>query len=81
MWEHNIDRFLAERKDFIAAERDKAAVPYAFVKDGEWYAKGNVGWWGSSQDTCTDKEWNRRFNEMLDALPEDTPLTVVDCHI
>jgi hypothetical protein len=77
----NIDRFLMDRDEFITCHRNRAAVPYAVVKDGKWYAQGEVGWFGSDNRTCTEDEWNKQFNDILDALPDDTLLTVVDCHI
>lgn len=78
---HDIDQYLTPRDQFIQKERDKATVLYAVVKDGKWIAKGEMGWFGMSDDKVSQDEWNRMFNEMLDALPDDTPITVVDCHI
>ena len=41
-----------------------------------------MGWWGMSSDTEDEKDrFVREFNEMFDALPDDTLLTLVDCHI
>jgi len=80
-YNEDIDRFLMNREDYIAYFRNRAIVPYAFVKDGKWYAQGEMGWWGIDRKTCTDDEWRTQFNDMLDAQPDDTLLTVVDCHI
>ncbi|NCQ50294.1 hypothetical protein GW796_00025 [archaeon] len=27
------------------------------VKDGQWYQKGEMGWWGCSTDEMTQDEW------------------------
>lgn len=75
------DQFLISRDDYIQQARDRATVTYAIVKDGEWIAKGEMGWWGLSDDKVSEADWNRKVNEMLDALPDDTLITVVDCHI
>jgi hypothetical protein len=40
-----------------------------------------MGWWACDRKTCTEDEWNEQFNQMLESLPDDTRLTVVDCHI
>jgi hypothetical protein len=78
----NIDDALAgPREAFVQAARDRATSPFAIVKDGQWYAKGRMGWWGMSNDDGTQEDWNRRVSELLDSLRDDTRLTVVDCHI
>lgn len=40
-----------------------------------------LGWFACVSDEMPETEWERQFGEMLDALPDDTLLTVVDCHI
>lgn len=76
-----VDEYLTPRDQYIQKARDRATVLYAVVKDGEWIAKGEMGWFGMSADSSTQDDWNRKVNEMLDALPDDTVITVVDCHI
>lgn len=78
---HNIDVYLKPRDQFIREARDQSTVLYAVVKDGQWISKGDMGWWGMSDDKVDQADWNAQVNSMLDALPEDTPITVVDCHI
>lgn len=56
-------------------------VYYALVRDGQWSAKVEMGWFGMSEDSMTQAEWNRKVNELLDELPDDTLITIVDCHI
>ncbi len=77
---HDLDRYAASRGDFVQCARDSATVLYAIVADGRWAAKGD-GWFGMSTDRASQEDWNLKVNTMLDALPEDTLLTVVDCHI
>lgn len=78
---HDIDQYLVPRDQYIQQARDKATVMYAVVKGDQWLAKGDMGWWGMSDDKVSQEDWNRKVNEMLDALPDDTLITVVDCHI
>jgi len=40
-----------------------------------------MGWFGCVSGEKDRDGWDRDFNAMLDALPDDTWLTVVDCHI
>lgn len=74
-------RFLVSREQFIADARATAINTFAVLKGGEWFEKGEMGWWGMSNDNMTDKEWAVKVGEMIDSLSDDTLLTVVDCHI
>lgn len=76
-----VDDLLVSREQFIQQARDRALVTYALIKDGQWYAKGEMGWFGMSDDSMTQEEWNRKVNELIDGLPDDTLISVVDCHI
>jgi hypothetical protein len=55
-----------------------AGVTMAVVKDGQWYGRG-LGWWNADQAGRDD--WNRRFHELIEDVPDDVILWVVDCHI
>ncbi|NJO50840.1 MAG: hypothetical protein HC840_16885 [Leptolyngbyaceae cyanobacterium RM2_2_4] len=54
---------------------------YALVKDSKWFAKGEMGWFGMSSDDMTDEQWQEEFTKLLNDLPPETIITVVDCHI
>ena len=56
-------------------------VPWAFIKDGEWHSKGDMGWWGLTKNEMLDEKWSELFWSMFEALPDDTLITIVDCHI
>jgi hypothetical protein len=78
----DIGSFSVSREEFVQRARDNAICPYAYLVEGEWFAPGEMGWWGQSTDDTDDQaRFARAFNEMFDALPEDTVLTLVDCHI
>ena len=54
-------------------------VPFAFVTpDGEWHAKGEIGWWGMSWDEIPDDEWERIYSDAVDKYKN---FTLLDCHI
>lgn len=83
-WDYGIenngdrDNYIPEtREEFL--KRGVGFSTFAVIKDGEWYEKGEMGWFGVVSDEKGD--WIDRFNKMLDELPDDTLLTVVDCHI
>jgi hypothetical protein len=57
---------------------------YAVLHDGEWKAKGEMGWWGMSRDMPTTEgelSWSRKVEALIKSLPSACYLTVVDCHI
>lgn len=54
-----------------------AVATFAIVKDGRWYERGEMCWWG----VVHDDKWNKEFAYLLEGLPADTWLTIVDCHI
>jgi hypothetical protein len=76
---------LAEFREGVDAAarraRNSVGVPFAILKDGQWYERGRMGWFGTSSDEMSQDEWNAKFAELIDGLSDDTPLTLVDCHI
>jgi len=56
---------------------------YAVVKNGEWFQKGEMGWWGMSSETEEESiKWDEGFfKNFIKPLSPDTKLTIVDCHI
>lgn len=69
------------REDYVKLAEMRAIVPFAYVKDGKWHERGEMGWFGVSTNEMDESEWCRQFMEMIDSLPDDTLLTIVDCHI
>lgn len=79
-WDINDDLTLDEEKYVEKAE--KAAVcTFAYLKDGNWVERGQMGMWATVLDDQSDAQWNTHFNQMLDNLPDDVLITIVDCHI
>ena len=60
---------------------DRAISTFAVVKKGKWYEKGRMGWWGAVHDEKDQDTWNKEFIKMLKSVPEDTLLSLYDCHI
>ena len=54
---------------------------FAVVKDGQWYERGSMGWWGIVSDEKPGDEWDAKLKELLAGLPPETWIAVVDCHI
>lgn len=75
------DRFLMPRKDYVAQAGRRAFSTFAVIKDGKWFEKGSMGWWGMVSDEKDESIWLEEFDKMLNSLPGDTLLSVYDCHI
>jgi len=75
-----IDRY--KNKETFAKCRSSFCL-WAVVKDGVWYEKGEMGWFAMSDETHDEAvDWELNFfDRFIKDLPEDTLLTVVDCHI
>ncbi len=66
---------------FVKRAGDCAFAPYAVVKDGEWAAKGRMGWFGMSDEQVSQTGWNDRVAALIESLKPNARLTIVDCHI
>ncbi len=75
------DEFLISRDQYIKKARENAFVTFAVVKDGKWYERGEMGWWAYVSNEKDNETWVSMFSKLLDELPDDTQLTVLDCHV
>lgn len=80
-WYGNAEDFLVPKDVYVARIKNSSITTYAIVKDGVWYQKGDMGWWGMSSNEMSQDEWNKKFWELIQSIPDDTKLTLVDCHI
>lgn len=77
----NPEIFLVGREAYIEEEVRDLYVPYAIVHEGEWIAKGQMGWFGMSSDVESDDDWAEYVQKFYASLPSDTRLTATDCHV
>jgi len=77
----DIEEFQCDEQTYVERAKNAACVPFAYVRDGKWHERGEMGWWGWVGNEKDRGQWNREFNAMLDELPANTLLTLVDCHI
>jgi len=69
------------RNLFIERAKRRAFSTYAILHEGTWMEKGRMGWFGMSHDEMDEDAWLDYVAKFVDELPDDTPLTIVDCHI
>jgi hypothetical protein len=66
-------------EDFI--KEQSSISTFAVLKDGEWYERGSMGWWGCVSDEKERDKWYEEFEKLFTDLPADTRISIVDCHI
>jgi hypothetical protein len=71
-----------DTKESYINRGEDGIMTFAVVKDGKWYEQAEMGWWGCTGDKkISDEEWAKQYTKLIDSLPDNTLLTVVDCHI
>lgn len=81
LWLDALESYFRPREEFVQSARDAAITTFAVLQDGQWVERGEMGWWGCVSNEKDPADWKRQFNTMFDALPDDTLITIVDCHI
>ena len=75
------DKFFKHtRESYIEEETVRAFLPFSFIHNGKWHERGKMGWFGMAHDEEDCLSWGKRFKEVWDSVPDDTYVTVVDCH-
>ena len=75
----NIEDYLISKEDYIENARRDVITPYAYVVNGEWFGRGDMGWWGVSSNESD--AYDEQFNNVFQQMPDDTLVTIIDCHI
>lgn len=62
-------------------ERHTRFSTFAVLHNGEWKEKGEMLWFGIVKDEKDHEDWQWQIYQLIDSLPDDTLLTICDCHI
>lgn len=62
-------------------ESPPAITSHAYVLNGEWHERGEMGWWAVVHDPQQRTKWEDEVSDMVAGLRPDQWLSVVDCHI
>jgi hypothetical protein len=54
---------------------------FAVLKDGVWYERGSMGWFGMVHDEKDENAWSQEITKLIESLPDDVLLSIYDCHI
>lgn len=69
-----------EREALIQSDRDSALMTRALLTEDGWMERGKMLMFGLSKDTMSREDWVTRFNEVIDGLPDDAWLVLLDAH-
>jgi len=68
----------AKKKDIANLD---TITTYAVVKNGDWFEKGEMGWFGMSSGDKDQDLWDKEIKTILDSVADDTIISIFDCHI
>lgn len=54
---------------------------FAILQNGEWYEKGEMGWWGVVTNEQSTGDWKTFVNEVIESLDDNELISIIDCHI
>jgi hypothetical protein len=77
----NPDSFLQTRERYVELARKAAVAPFAILQDGEWVERGEMGWFAVISNDTGEETWCDKAWEIIQSLPDDELITMVDCHI
>lgn len=86
-FEFGVHNTSGNRIEFIPETREayikRCGMPctFAVLNDGMFYERGSMGWWAIVSDEKDADKWNEEFWKLIESVPDDTLLSVVDCHI
>lgn len=55
--------------------------PFAVLKDGQWYERGEMGWFAIVSNEKSEEHWDNEIEKLLNDLSDDTLISMYDCHI
>ncbi len=74
-----VDTALVTKEEFV--DQATPITPFAYLLDGRWIEKGEMGWFAMVKDEKPQAEWDQHFANVLDQQPRNHWVTVLDCHI
>ena len=69
------------RTAFIEHRKCVSFSTFAVVKDGQWFQRGDMGWWGIVSNEQLEYDWDSKVLELLENTDDETVVTICDCHI
>lgn len=75
------DDFKMSKDKYLKNACDSVITTFAVIKNGKWYERGEMGWWGLVSNEKDSNEWNEQISKLFKELSDDTLISIYDCHI
>jgi hypothetical protein len=70
----------ATEETFVHCTVDGVYSTHAVLMNGSWYELGGTVWWGKGLVPTTEEHWKRAVHELLQELPPQATVSLVDYH-
>jgi hypothetical protein len=84
-WSCEIEDYCLDKENpeetYVQQCIDSAFATFAVIKDGKWYERGSMGWWGAVSDEKELDDWNKQVRNLIQEVSDDTLISIYDCHI
>lgn len=77
----DLEDYQCSKEEYIHTAKAQAYTTFAVIKDGKWYDRREMGWWGCASNEMGEDEWCNKFHTLIHDLPDETLLSVYDYHI
>jgi len=78
---HDLKDYQCTREEYGQRAYDNAIGTFAILMDGEWFEKGEMGWFGFSDTKIEPEVWAKQQGELIENLHESELVSIYDCHI
>lgn len=78
-WSEYSDSLVKSKEEYLNICYNNNFGAFAFLQNGKWYEKGKMGWWGNY--SLEDHNWAQILENLIENVPDDNYITVIDCHI
>lgn len=75
----NIEDYLVSKEEYLKKAENNAIATFALLNEDGWYERGSMGWWATVSDEKDN--WEEEFAKLFDSIPDDTLISIYDCHI
>lgn len=69
------------KTEYLNNASKNACATFAVLKDGVWYERGEMGWWGCVSNEKKGCNWRDEFMALFDEIEDDELLSIYDLHI
>jgi hypothetical protein len=80
-WSPEPEEFFCTEVEWRERARQNAIMTFAFLKDGVWYERGEMGMFAFVSGEKEESEWTGEFYELFDSIKDSELVSVYDCHI